>query len=260
MTDEFIDVNVSLSRWPTRRLPADEPQRLAAKLRGLGVTEAWAGSFDGLLHKDIAAVNVRLVADCRAQKEIRLVPFGSINPMLPDWEEDLRRCAEDHRMPGVRLHPNYHGYKLDHPAAAKLLKLAADRRMVVAVALGMEDERAMHPLLRVPPVDPAPLAGLVARTPGLRLVLLNARRAALFGEPMLTVMRAGDVSVDISQLEGVAGVAELLGKVSPDRVLFGSHAPLHYPEAAALKLTESPLTAEQLSAVRRGNARRLSAR
>jgi predicted TIM-barrel fold metal-dependent hydrolase len=256
VTEPLIDVNVNLSRWPTRRLPADEPAALAAKLAAHAVTEAWAGSFDGLFHKDVAAVNARLAADCRAQAGVRLVPFGSVNPLLPDWEEDVRRCAEDHRMPGLRLHPNYHGYKLDHPALARLLSLAAERRLIVALALVMEDERMMHPLLRVPAVDPGPLAGLVARTPGLRLVLLNALRT-LRGDALVRLLRAGDVYVDIAMLEGVAGVANLLAQVPHEHVLFGSHAPLFYFEAAALKLKESPLTAEQLRAVRGENARRL---
>jgi predicted TIM-barrel fold metal-dependent hydrolase len=256
VSDRLIDVNVNLARWPTRRLRGDEAGDLVAKLRAHGVVEAWAGSFDGLLHKDLAAVNVRLARECRAQAGVRLVAFGSVNPMLPDWEEDLRRCAEEHHMPGIRLHPNYHGYKLDHPAAARLLKLAVAHRLVVALALVMEDERMMHPLLRVPPVDPEPLAALVAQTPGLRLVLLNAL-GTLRGDALIRLLRAGDVSVEIAMLEGVAGVANLLTQVSPERVLFGSHAPLFYFESALLKLKESPLAAPQLRALREENARRL---
>ncbi len=256
MTGRLIDVNVNLSRWPARRVRGDETADLVAKLKAHGIVEAWAGSFDGLLHKDIAAVNARLAEECKAHTDVRLVPFGSVNPMLPDWEEDLRRCAEVHRMPGVRLHPNYHGYKLDHPTFARLLAMAAEKRLIVALALLMEDVRMMHPLLRVPNVDPAPLAALVLKTPGLKLVLLNAL-GVLKGDARVTLLRSGDVSVDIGTLEIVNGVASLLDEVPQDRVLFGSHAPLFYFESALLKLKESPLTAAQLRAIREENARRL---
>ena len=256
MTGPLIDVNVNLSRWPTRRVRGDEPGELAAKLRSHGVVEAWAGSLDGLLHKDLAAVNARLAHECRKQEGLRLVPFGSVNPLLPDWEEDLRRCAEEHRMPGIRLHPNYHGYALDHPAFVRLLRLAAERRLIVAIALVMEDERMMHRLFQVPAVDPGPLADLVPRIAGLRLLLLNALRT-LRGEALAKLLDAGDVSVEIAMLEGVGGVGRLLEEVPADRVLFGSHAPCFYFESALLKLQESPLAPSQLRAVRQENARRL---
>jgi len=201
-------------------------------------------------------VNARLADECRRHGRGLLRPFGSINPKLPDWEEDLRRCAEDHRVAGIRLHPNYHGYQLNDPDFARLLRLATERRLIVQLAVMMEDERMMHPRLRVDPVDTAPLAGLVKATPDLRLVLLNAL-GALRGQPLLDLIAAGEVYVEISMLEGVGGVASLLAQVPLERMLFGSHAPLFYFESALLKLKESALTEQQLQAIRVGNARRL---
>jgi predicted TIM-barrel fold metal-dependent hydrolase len=253
----MIDVNVSLSRWPFRRLPGDEPEALAARLRGLGVTEAWAGNFDAMLHRDLAAVNARTAETCRLHGGGLLRPIGAVDPTLPDWREDLRRCQEVHKMPGVRLHPNYHGYGLDHPAFAELLDEAGRRGLVVQIALKMDDERHLHPLLKsLPTTDAAPLVALLARPARPKIVLLNALKD-LGGQPLRRLLDAGDVWVDIAMLEGMEGLKRLIAQVGADRLLFGSHAPFFYPEAAELKLRESALAPEHAEAIRRGNARRV---
>jgi predicted TIM-barrel fold metal-dependent hydrolase len=254
--NDLIDVNVNISRWPARRLRGDNTNELVALLRRQGVVQAWAGSFDALLHKDIGSVNARTTDECRRHGRGLLVPIGSINPKLPNWEAEFRRCAEGHHMPGIRLHPNYHGYKLDDPQLARLLRMASDCHMVVQLALIMEDERTMHPLLRVEPADTTPLPHLVRETAGLRLVLLNAL-GTLRAQPLLRIIASGEVYFEISMLEGVGAVASLLSQMPVSRLLFGSHAPFFYFESALLKLKESPLSEEQLRAIRSANARRL---
>lgn len=252
----LTDTNVSLSRWPCRRLPLDETPALVARLRSQGVKQAWAGSFDGLLHRDLASVNARLAEDCRKHGRGLLVPFGSVNPRLSDWEDDLRRCQEEHKMPGIRLHPNYHGYKLDDPAFARLLDVACELGLIVQLVVSLEDERTQHPLMRAPHVDVNPLLVLLAGRPRLRMVLLNWSRG-VSSALLAKLSAAGQVCFDIATLEGVGGVANLLKQVPADRVVFGSHAPFFYLESAVLKLKESALSDAKLTSIRAGNARRL---
>ncbi|MEX2174887.1 MAG: amidohydrolase family protein [Pirellulaceae bacterium] len=253
---EIVDTNVYLSRWPTRRVPGDEPPDLVAKLRAGRVSQAWVGSFDALLHKDLAGVNARLAADCARYDAALLVPFGAVNPLAPDWEEDLRRCHEVHKMPGIRLHPNYHGYPLDDPRFARLLENAQQRKLIVQIVLRMEDPRTQHPLLQTPDVDPAPLVELLPKFPQLHMQLLNSLQAV---RPDLLdqLLTAGNISVEIAMLEGVGGIQRLLGHMPLDRILFGSYFPCFAWEAAALKLIESPLGGMQRTAIARENARRM---
>jgi predicted TIM-barrel fold metal-dependent hydrolase len=78
----------------------------------------------------------------------------------------------------------------------------------------------------------------------------------LRGEQLAVQIRAGDVSVEIAMLEGAGGLARLLDEIPLERVLFGSHAPCFYFEAALLKLQESALTPAQIAALSHENARR----
>ena len=252
----MIDVNVNLSRWPCRRLVGDEAEGLVANLRRRNVTQAWAGTFDGLLHKDLSGANERLAGDCKRYGPDLLVPFGSVNPKLPDWQEDLRRCHEELKMPGIRLHPNYHGYELKDSTFAELSHLAAARRMIIQVAVRMEDERTQHPLMRVAAVDISPLADVIKREQGLRVVVLNWNPLDEL-ETAQKLASTGRVWFDISMVESVGGVARLAQAISIQHVLFGSHYPLFYFESALLKVREAGFAEPEARAVLEDNARRL---
>lgn len=175
-----------------------------------------------------------------------------------DWEEDLRRCHEDHHMAGIRLYPNYHGYALGDSALAKVLSLASDRKLLVQIALSMEDPRTQFPLMPVPPVDPTPLADLIPHMPRLRLVLLNAGYWGGSRTPSVReITQAENVYFDIAMDEGVGGLERLIAETSPARVVFGSHYPFFYFESALLKVRSAGLPRDQELAVYEGNARSL---
>lgn len=264
----IIDTNVHLFDWPFRRLKYGETSALVAKLRKHRVRQAWAGSFEGQLHKDVAGVNQRLAEECRAKGEGLLLPFGTVNPMWPDWEEDLRRCHEEYQMPGIRLHPPYQNYRLDHPEFARLVRMAAERGLIVQIAIEMEDARVHHPTLHAPTSDVAPLVPLLQELPQAKVQILHVG-VALFSARFKGLIEQTNSSFDISGLESNGGVGRIIegkswgrapaAKLPLERILFGSHAPYFPLESALLKLMESPLTRPQLDAVMFANAERLLA-
>lgn len=253
MAKTLIDTNVYLSRWPFRRVHGDETKHLVDGLRAKGVTHAWAGSFDALLHKDIEGVNSRLAEACDEDGDDILIPFGAVNPMLPRWERDVERCAHEYGMAGIRLHPNYHEYTLDNPRFHALLESANASGLAVQIALTMEDERMMHPLMRIAHVDTSPLLDMSLPGP---LMLLNAFRAVR-GEALARLANRGEVLFDIAWLEGAAGIARHLKLGPAESLSFGSYAPLFYFEAAKLKMAESPLDEAKYQLIASGNAERL---
>jgi hypothetical protein len=260
---DIIDTNVHLFDWPFRTLKYRRTADLVAKLRRHRVTQAWAGSFEALLHKNLDAANAHLADECRVNGDRLLLPFGSVNPIWPDWEEDLRRCHEAYKMPGIRLYPNYHNYRLDRPEVMQLLGRATEREMLVQIAIEMEDERVHHPIITVPPVDVAPLAAICKQVSGARVQLLNCLTA--FKGNASGLLPETQIVFDIANLEGTGAIGRLIdgrhwsirAQVPFGRLLFGSHAPFFPFEAALLRLFESPLEREQMLAIMYDTAQRL---
>lgn len=253
-----VDVNVHLSRWPFRRLPLDEPQLLVARLKKLGFTEAWAGSFDAILHRDLSEVNRRLAETCRQYGSDGLLrPVGAVNPALPDWREDFRRCVEVHRMHAVRIYPGYHGYGLDAGDVAELLQLAGRAGVLVQIAVALEDARTQHPLVRIADVDLAPLPGLLERSPDVPVMLINHRLSA---EAAGRLARFENLSFDTARVEATEGIERLMASVGSARVMLGTHAPFLIPESALIKVYESNLDESQITGLVSGNARELLGR
>jgi predicted TIM-barrel fold metal-dependent hydrolase len=260
----IIDTNVNLFDWPFRALKYRDTKALVAKLKKHRIIEAWAGSFEALLSKDMNGVNARLAAECREHGPGFLIPFGSVNLAWPDWEEDVRRCHEVHKMPGLRIYPGYQPFDLDHPGMETLVKMSSERALILQVAFGMEDPRVYHPIIDVGPISFGPLVKAVKSTPNAKVQLLHFAEPTR-GDALSQFMTETNTFMDISRLEGNGAVGRMIGaitglpspRVAVERIVFGSHAPYFPVETALLKLIESPLDAPQLHAIMQGNARRL---
>lgn len=257
--NSLIDVNVSLFRYPTRRLPDDEPQKLIARLRQNQITQAWAGSYEALLHRDIDGVNRRLKETCDQHGKGILLPFGAVNPAIPDWKEDFRRCHEDYGFQGIRLYPTYHQYLLDDKRFIELLHMAEESEMVVQLVATVEDARTQHPLLSVSPIELKPLFEILSEVPRLKLVILNGFRDANF-DSMIQLCRYPNVSVDFAMLEGFGSLRRLINTISAEQILFGSNAPFYYPDSSLLKMKEAKINPDEFKIIGVQNPQKLLTR
>jgi predicted TIM-barrel fold metal-dependent hydrolase len=247
---KLIDCHVYFGAHPFRRLGAENALEFTAALQKRGVTEAWAGAFEGLLRRDVAAVNLELAAKCQ---NTLFRTCGTVNLALPAWQDDVRRCADEHGMRVIRLHPNYHGYTLETPAFRELLTLAGKHRLLIQLVAQMEDERTQHPQVRAAPVDLKPLAAIMREMKDARVMLLNANAAMVLRH----LQDCPNVWLDFAMIEGVGGVENLLKSWPEERVVFGSFAPVFYWESARLKMQESALIESQSLAIQSRNAANL---
>ena len=252
----IIDTNVHLGRWPFRHSPWNTTAAIVAKLKTFKITLACAGSCDAVFDKDLGGVNERLARECKELGEGLLIPFGSVNPKLPDWRDEVFRCREHHAMKGIRLYPGYHGYKLDDPLVVELLVDAAMSGLFVQIVMQVEDFRTQHPLMQVPPVDITPLPGVIAKCREIKLQVLNST-AVIPEQILVPLARSNRVCFDFAMIEGVGGLGRFAEKTGPAAVLFGSHFPLFYVDSAVLKVREAGLTDADTEAILSGNARRI---
>lgn len=261
---DIIDTNVNLFEWPFRHLKYGQTSALVSKLRRHRITQAWAGSFEALFHKDINAVNARLAEECQTKGEGMLLPFGTVNLAWPDWKEDLRRCHEVYKMPGIRLYPIYQTFDLTHPDFPELVRLATDRGLVIQIVGDMVDSRQHHPIVQVRDLNMEPLLNIMKQVPQAKVQLLywNHRVRSSLLEKLVSDT---NVVLDTSRIEGVGALSRLIegnpwqGSAKPvpvQHLLFGSHAPYFPVEASVIKLFESPLDLEQMKAIMSINADR----
>jgi len=261
----IIDTNVNLFKWPFRRMKYGETRSLVAKLRKHRITKAWAGNFEALFSKSINEVNARLAEECRVNGEGMLLPFGTVNPAWPDWEEDLRRCHEVHRMAGIRLYPTYQTFDLNHPDIPRLMSQATERGLIIQIVGDMEDSRVHHPIVLTRELSFDPLVDIMRKIPKAKVQLLcwNERVSS---ELLKKLISETTIVMDISWLESTGALGRMIegnrwsGPDEPvpvERFLFGSHAPYFPVESAIIKLFESPLTLEQMKAVMNVNAEHL---
>jgi hypothetical protein len=265
----LIDVNCWLGEWPSRRLhgsPALAPQeqlarRLAAMERD-GIEQAVVSSLDAVFLKDVDVANRELhhLLQGSSAARAKLLPAYVLNPTWPAWDEHLQRCVDEYALAAgrgaIRLLPGYHGYRLDQDEVTVALTRIAALEVPVILTVQLEDSRMHHPALRVPDVPLETVATLIGRHPGIRWIVASCVQTQIvsLGRQLPS---GAKVWFDLARVQGPIDGLRLVRDASGvgiGRMVFGTSAPLHEPEAPLRELADARFSAQENEAMGRANA------
>ncbi|MCR4414280.1 MAG: amidohydrolase family protein [Thermoguttaceae bacterium] len=256
----LFDTNAYLGPYAFRRLRHNTAAGLLARMDAKGIDKAAVSSAAAITYRNTQAANEELAEAVRPHRD-RLVPLAVINPAYAGWKDDLAICHEEFGMKGLRLYPHWHRYGPADPCCLELVHLATERGMVVSIPLRVEDYRQRSWLVDVPDLRPADLVPLIKACPKTRFVLVNG--AGFAGSPLGQAGKdlPGNYVIEISRLSAVLAneIGQLLARLGPDRVVFGTGMPFNAPDPALVKLEVLDATEEVKEQIRWKTAARLFA-
>ena len=254
----MIDVNAYLGHFAFRQLRHNTAVGLLRLMDRKGIERAVVSSAASITYRNAQSGNEEVAAEVKAHRD-RLIPFAVLNPAYAGWQYDLGICHREFGMKGLRLYPRWHNYRLTDAACLELVHAATELRWPVSIPQRVEDRRQQSWLVDVPDVEKDQIVALVKAAPKASFIFLNG--SGYVGSP-LGRKESGlpaNYAVEISQLTAVLGneLGQVLENLGPDRVVFGTGMPFHYPDPALLKLEVLEAAEEVKDKIRHRNAARL---
>lgn len=246
----YFDANTWTGRWPFSFADAHTPRSLAAHLARHGIARALVSPLDAVFAPAPQPANRALLTSTRGIRA--LVPTPVLNPALANWREDLAEIAADARVRAVRLLPNYHDYKLDHPAVDELIAALRKRRLRLIVQMQLIDHRHEYHAMTLKPVPADDLAALLKRHRPLPVLASGLMRPDL----LRLAPKHPNLLADLSFAEWHDTLEHLRAKVPARQLAFASHTPLLLTAAARAKIDTSTLSAPQRTAIATTNLQR----
>jgi predicted TIM-barrel fold metal-dependent hydrolase len=250
------DASVFTGPWPFATGEHESLPALVTILQKVGITAAAVSPARAILAPEPEAHNAALAQalDDLGGVPVAFVPVPVIDPSSPIWRDHLATCRAlfGDALRAVKIVPNYQSVDLHDPCAVALAHELARQGLTLCIQMRMADERAHHPLMKVLGVEPAAILALAARAPELPILACGPYLAEL---PALAP--APNIHAELSFVESGFLLRGALAALGSDRLLLGTHAPLHYPAAGVAKLTSDELSPDDLARIGRANFARL---
>ena len=189
------------------------------------------------------------------RREGRVISFGAIHPDAAEPERELAELAEA-GFRGIKLHPDYQGHYADDPAVIRVVKEA--KRLGLHTVFHGGVDIAFPNDVHAAPERISRLLSALGEGEG-KVIVAHIGGYRLWDD-VERVLVGRDVFFDLSYGIDHLPPEQLLRIVTrhgADKILFGSDYPWRDPADIDRVLSKLPLSDEQFSLIRSGNAERL---
>lgn len=228
----LIDVNTYIGHWAFRQLRHNTTEALVRRMDEHNIDWAVVASTHGILYKNVHPANKELAEQTRSFRD-RLIPFATLNPTYPGWEEDLRRCAEELELCGIRLYPQYHGYQLTDQVSLELIDAVTELGWAVQVPMRIVDRRQRHVFDLAEDLKPDEFEKAFSLRPKTQWMILNG-----LGFNGKRLPADAHFLIGISRLTSVLqrNIPTLIKTAGCEHLAFGTMMPFKTPYPTLLKL------------------------
>lgn len=251
----MLDASVFVGHWAFSTAPATSVATLVEGLQAGGIDGAAFAPVEAVLAPEPMTTNRRMLADlATGLGSFVRVALPILNPSLPGWDDDFAACMEagGSMVRGIKIAPNYHDYTLDCPSVAALARRCAVQGIALCIQVRMEDERSHHPLMKVPAVPPVAVTEFAGRHDSLPILVCGAYMSEL-----AAYREYANVSAELSFVESGWLLRDALGFLGGDRLLIGTHAPLHMAATGIAKISSDELDDDTYARISRRNFERI---
>ena len=233
MDDELLSASAKYFRTGDERTPAVE--HIAAFYRERQMA-AVVFTVDATTATGHPALSSEEIADRAAGHADVLIPFGSVDPLVPDEAaRRARRLVAEHGVRGFKFHPSLQGFTPNDPAVYPLYQAIEELGVPAVFHTGQTGIGAGLPGgrgIKLRLSDPMLIDDVAADFPGLTVIL--AHPSVPWQDSAISIAtHKANVSIDLSGWSPKYFPPQLVAAMNSllqDKVLFGTDYPLLTPE------------------------------
>jgi len=234
-----VDINCYIGNWPFRKLRRNTIEDLQKIHMENNIEYGYISSLNSIFYNDPFEAEEDLH---EAVKDTPYKHIMTINPLLPEFEQDIDMGIREFNIKGIKIFPGYHGYSLQDESLERLCNILDDYGLPLFVAIRMEDERLNYIMK---PKQPSinEICNFIKNHNNTIIFL-----SMLYGELMACkdyIREAKNVFFDTSGIRNFLGIEKLLGTFNADKILYGSQFPLYCLKSSFLMTDKAQIGDEE---------------